>query len=119
MLERCNGGKGCTFSFLPPLRGRSSAKQRGGGAKYREGFLALSHRVQRSKNRVAHRFGADLRLARLHDVPGAQTIVQHGLDGAFQKRGVLNAREGIAQAHRKGEDRRQRIGEALAGDVRR
>src|SRR5471030_772883 len=63
---------------------------------------------------VAHRFGADLGGAGFVDVGRAQALRQHLLDGVLDTVGLLGFVEREAQHHRGRQDRRQRIGDALA-----
>jgi hypothetical protein len=68
---------------------------------------------------VAHLRRAHARRARLCDVAGAVAVGQHLADGRLDAVGVGSLRERVAQHHAHRQNRRDRVGEVLAGDVRR
>ena len=70
-------------------------------------------------NLIAHGGGGKLRLPGFHDVAGAETVAEHLVHGTFNGGGFGIHIEGKAEHHRGGQDRRQRIGFALPGDVGR
>ncbi len=81
--------------------------------------LSCREFIQFPHQRFAHHARANARHAGLHDVGSAKSAGQHLLHrGLHQARIFLHA-EGPAQQHREGQDLRTRIGDALAGDIRR
>src|SRR5690349_12394905 len=75
--------------------------------------------VQGGEDCVAHFAGAGALLSRLHDVSGAQPRIQHAFHGALDQLRLFRVVERIAQAHRKGENAGERIGQSLAGNIGR
>src|ERR1700730_5641533 len=68
---------------------------------------------------VAHLAAAAALRAGLRHVGGAIALSEHRAHRALDARRALAVLEGVAQQHRRREDRRERIGEVLAGDVGR
>ena len=53
------------------------------------------------------------------EIGGAEAALEHGVDRGLDARRVLRAAEAVAQHHRRREEGRERVGDALAGDVGR
>src|SRR3954447_24018152 len=70
-------------------------------------------------DRLAHNRRSDARLARPGDVPGPEAAGENGGDGAIESVGPFAEFERVPQCHPEGCDHRDRIGDALAGDVGR
>src|SRR5687768_6246390 len=81
--------------------------------------LNIAMILKRFQHRLAHFCGAGATRSLGMDVGGAQSVTQNLRHRGFDALGGLLLAQRIAKHHRRGQDGRERIGDALARDVRR
>uniref|UniRef100_A0A914Y8I1 Uncharacterized protein n=1 Tax=Panagrolaimus superbus TaxID=310955 RepID=A0A914Y8I1_9BILA len=109
-----------------------AASTHGGGSTVEPTPRVAAHNVQRERRHAwrgaigsvesgQHRIrggGGTHRLALRGQIGSEHAIIQHGVHRRFHRGGFCFQPQRMAQQHRRAEDRRVRIGDALAGDVR-